>query len=196
MKTGEGRNPFLRPGAGLGTYQFEDTLDACTPRELTVASWNLTLQQVLTDPAWAEARSRTLFISPRKQDANSFFTGRHHYPWTRLFARRLFNGIVVNEAWAYVVGGLSEPTAFAVPLVMSLGPVIYSVSPGWGALVIPALGPTRKANLLVAHEVADSLGWEFEAEAGASERGIIEVYGFNMIPQFRRLFEPTHRTPK
>lgn len=187
-------SPFLRPGIGLGAYRFEDTLDACTPRELTIASWNLILQQVLVDPAWAECRSRSLFVSHRRQDANNFFTGRRHYPWVRLFARKIAGGVVTSEMWAYMVGGLSEATAFAIPLVASPGPVLYTASPGWRGVAVPALGRTSDVNLLVGHEVADALDCEFEAEADPSERGIVEVYGFNMIPQFRRLFEPAHRT--
>ena len=189
------RSPYLLPRVGVGTFAFQDTLDACTPRELSVASWSLMLQRMLQQPRWRFCRTKTFFLCPQDIDPNVLFKGNDRLPWLRVFGRKVVEGRVVRRAWGYLVGDLPEKTALTIPMLISLGPCIFTASEGFDALVVPATGPSSRINMLKAHDVVEAVGFEFELEAGAVEQGIIKTYGFNLIPHFRRLFELRHEPP-
>ena len=191
------RNPFLHAKSGVGSYVFEDVLDACTPQELSTASWNLFLQRVLQNEAWAKCTSRVFFVCPQQVDSpEELIHGLPPgSPCARIFARKLSEGRVNRRGWGYLIGNVDHRAAFALPLILSRGTALYLDAPGFLAKVIPATGPSSKLNLLSTNAVTTCLGFEFEIEATENDHLGAAVYGFNPIPQFRRLFELRQEPP-
>ena len=185
------RSPFLRVRPPHEGYQVEDLLDACTPCELSTASWGLALQTVHADPAWDQLSTKVLFVSRRRAERLDELVPDlpKDLPFIRFTARKLVEGAVARTSWAYLVGGMPIAAACALPFTMAVAPVLIGVAYGWRGWAIPAFGPSTPVDLESVHEVVAAVGHELELEVPDESRAIIEAYGFNPIPQFRRIFE-------
>jgi len=191
------RSPFLVTKSRIEDYRLEDVLDACTPEELSTATWGLLIQQVMGDPAWSGVGTKTFFITRRRVDAlqDLIPDAPLGLPMCRVVARKLVDGAVARLAHGYLVGGLPLAAACALPVSVAVAPVLTSVAYEWRGWAIPGFGPSKPVLLTDTNAVMEATGYETEYEATDKDRDIIEAYGFNPIPHFRRTLEARVRLP-
>jgi hypothetical protein len=195
MLTSRARRPHLYPQGCLLDYGILDVLDATNPDELHVASYGAWLGEMFLTPSWGASISKTLLVTV--QDLKPLLT---QLLWpekppklqSSCYARQLRDQKVVQRGTVLMLGDLPQRAAIQLSLQGVLAPVIYAEGVGaWRGTVIPALGPSFEVDLLNPRDVSRALkGFQFEyiLPPGTSAPG---TYGWNAIPEFKRLFEHT-----
>jgi hypothetical protein len=83
---------------------------------------------------------------------------------------------------------LTLAAATILTLTHSPRDVIHIPGPGWRGWVIPAMGPSRRIDLLNPYDVSEAMGG-YIFELGIRPPSEALDYGFNPIPEFKRLRE-------
>lgn len=190
------RSPHLVRQDDPLAYTWADTWDASTPEELHIASYGAWIGGFSRNPQWALARTKTLFLTQaRRPDVETLIwqVARLPEPFVlgTAYARRLDEGKVVRRAWAHIALDLSQEAAIMLSM-QTLGPTIFLTNPGWEATVFPAVGPSSKIDLRNALEVSALYGGlllELLPPNKSAWEVWLQTYGFNPIPEFKRLFE-------
>lgn len=192
------RHPHLIAQANPLDYTWADTWDASTPDELHAASYGAWLGGFSRSPRWAATTTRTIFLSPaRRPDVENMVwqVAKLPDPFTMgsCYARKLQEGKVTKRAWLHMALDLPIQAAIFLSFQHTLGPVIFLSKPdSWEGLVLPAVGPSSSVNVLDARAVSQVLN-DFLVELLPHPKAPWEVwlqtYGFNPIPEFKRLFE-------
>lgn len=192
------RSPHLVRQEDPLAYTWADTWDASTPEELHTACYGAWVGGFSRNPQWAAAQTKTLFLTKaRYPDLETLVWQVARVPSPLVlgtaFARRLEERRVVRRAWAHIA--LDLPQSAAIMLSMkTLGPTIFLDGPGWGATVFPALGPSSSIDLRNAEAVSQLYGGlllEILPLSKPAWQVWLDSYGFNPIPEFKRLFELT-----
>ena len=191
------RRPHLVRQDSPFAYTWADIWDASTPEELHAASYGAWLGGMSRHPSWAETTTRTLFLTAdRSPDVETmvWWVARVPKPLKlcTCYARALGEGKVIRRSWAHVALDLPEEAAIMLAY-HTLGPTIFwSGGLEQTARVYPALGPSTFVDLRDPHAVSTIFGGRlFEtlpAPTSAWEVWL-QTYGFNPIPEFKRLFE-------
>lgn len=191
------RRPHLVRLEDPFAYTWADIWDASNPEELHTASYGAWLGAMSRHPSWAETTTRTMFVTPdRSPDVETMVWKVSRVPKPlkscTCYARTLGEGKVIRRSWAHVALDLPEEAAIMLAY-HTLGPTIFwSGGLEQTARVYPALGPSTLVDLRDPHAVSTIFGGRlFEtlpAPTSAWEVWL-QSYGFNPIPEFKRLFE-------
>lgn len=195
MQPGRSCRPHLHPQGCLLDYTIRDVLDATTPEELHIASYGCWLGELFKSPAWGTCLSKTLLATTRED----LDLGPRLWPskapklQARAYARILQDQRVVQRAQALLIGDLPLRVAINLSLEGACSPVLFADGVGaWRAIGIPALGPTFNVDLLNPMEVSRALrNYLFEYRIPPATDVTPATYGWNPIPEFKRLFEIT-----
>ena len=190
------RRPHLLRNGCLLDYTYLDVLDASTPEELHIASYGCWLAQAYQTPGCDPGRPKTILVTTKpmadiREEINQALfperTDPEEVPW--IFARIMsVGGRVTRRARALILQDLPTTTAIYLSMQGAVAPVLHADTVhGWNGWAFPVMGPSFRVNLLNPMEVANALGgYLMELQP---PRAIIDEYGFNPIPEFKRLFE-------